>query len=209
MKRVLIVDDHEIVRRGIAALLSEALPEVSLEEAGSYNEAVERLGTGSWDLVLVDIGLPGPSGLALVEEARRRWRGLPVLVVSGSPEREFATLCIRIGAAGYVEKSVAAGEMVAAVRKVLAGGRYISPALAERLALAVEGGAPGRHEALSPREMEVLRLVARGLSLKEIAAELGLTEKTVATYRARLGEKLHLSSNVELTRYALHHGLAD
>jgi DNA-binding NarL/FixJ family response regulator len=133
-----------------------------------------------------------------------------VLVVSAYPEGEFAIRCLRLGAAGYVTKDSAADELVAAARKALAGGRYVSAALAERLAGVISGlERPAPHEALSRRELEVLQLVARGRTLKEIAAALQIAEKTAATYRARISEKLGLSSNVELTRYALRHGLGD
>jgi len=209
MKRILIVDDHEVVRRGLKQVLKDGLPEADLYEAGSYEEALGALGHGSWDLAILDINLPGRSGLELLEACRRSYRDLPVLMVSASPEEEFATRCIRLGASGYVAKTSAALEVVVAAQRVLAGGRYVSAALGERLAGLIGGKTPASHEALSRREMEVLCLVARGRSLKQIAAELGLAEKTVATYRARIGEKLRLSSNVELTRYALQHGLAD
>jgi len=209
MKRILIVDDHEVVRRGLRHLLQDGLPEAEFQEAGNYQAALEKLGEGRWDLAILDINLPDRSGLELLEACRRSFPDLPVLMVSASREEEFATRCIRLGASGYVAKTSAALEVLVAAQRVLAGGRYISAALGERLAGILGGRPPASHEALSRREMEVLRLVARGRSLKQIAGDLGLAEKTVATYRARIGEKLRLSSNVELTRYALQHGLAD
>ncbi|HTP51189.1 MAG TPA: response regulator transcription factor [Anaeromyxobacteraceae bacterium] len=209
MARILIVDDHEVVRRGLRQVLEDGLPGAQLEEAANYEQAVEQLGRGPWDMVLLDISLPGRSGLEILEESRRDHPGLPVLMLSASPEEEFATRCIRLGAAGYLAKTSAAHELLLATQRVLSGGRYISAALGERLAGLLGGGeAPALHEALSRRELEVLLLVAQGRSLKQIAADLGLAEKTVATYRARIGEKLRLSTNVELTRYALQHGLA-
>jgi DNA-binding NarL/FixJ family response regulator len=209
MTRILLVDDHEVVRRGLRQVLEDGLPGSEFEETATFEEAMERLRSGHWDVAILDINLPGRSGLELLEECRRAFPDLPVLMLSASPEEEFATRCIRLGASGYVAKTSAALEVLAAVQRVLAGGRYVSAALGERLAGLLGGKAPASHESLSRRELEVLRLVAQGRSLKQIAADLGLAEKTVATYRARIGEKLRLSSNVELTRYALQHGLAD
>jgi two-component system, NarL family, invasion response regulator UvrY len=208
--RFLIVDDHEVVRRGLGDMLGEAFPLASLESAPSVASALETLSAKNFDLVLLDINLPGRIGFDLLEEARRRWPRLPVLVLSAYPEDEFAIRSIRLGAAGYLTKESAADELVAAVRKVLAGGKYVRPALAERLASFVGGELSiTPHELLSGRELQVLRLVANARTLKEIAAELGLSEKTIATYRARVSEKLGVSSNVELARYAVRHKLVD
>jgi len=208
--RFLIIDDHEVVRRGLALILSEAFPSARLASAASVATATENLVSGTWDLVLLDINLPGRSGYELLEDVRKRWPRLPVLVVSAYPEEEFAIRSIRLGAAGYLTKDSAADELVAAVRKVLAGGKYVSAALAEKLVAFIGGDrASEPHELLSSRELQVLRLVASSRTLKEIAAELRLSEKTIATYRARISEKLGESTNVELTRYALRHKLVD
>jgi two-component system, NarL family, invasion response regulator UvrY len=131
--RFLIIDDHEVVRRGLALILSEAFPSARLASAASVATATENLVSGTWDLVLLDINLPGRSGYELLEDVRKRWPRLPVLVVSAYPEEEFAIRSIRLGAAGYLTKDSAADELVAAVRKVLAGGKYVSAALAEKL----------------------------------------------------------------------------
>ncbi len=208
--RVLIVDDHEVVRRGLRQVLQDGFPSCQFGEAGNFDDARQQLADGPWDLALLDINLPGRSGLELLEHSRREWPRLPILMLSASPEEEFATRCIRLGASGYLAKTSAASELVVAARRVMEGGRYASPALGERLAAMIGGDlSAAPHETLSHRELEVLRLVSQGRSLKQIAADLGLAEKTVATYRARLGEKLRLSTNVELTRYALRHGLVD
>lgn len=210
MIAVLVVDDHEVVRRGLRQVLAEGFPGARVGEADGAATATAQLSAGHWDLVLLDVNLPGPGGLALLDEVKRAWPRLPVLVVSAYPEGEFAVRCLRLGASGYVTKDCAGDELVAAVRKVLAGGRYVSAALAERLAGLISGlERPPPHEALSRRELEVLQLVARGRTLKEVAVALEIAEKTAATYRARVSEKLGLSSNVELTRYALKHGLGD
>jgi len=210
MSRILIVDDHAVVRRGTRAVLAEGFPGAAFGEAATSQEALARLQEGSWDLLLLDINIPGRSGLDVLEDVHRLWPRLPVIVLSAYPEEEFAVRCIRLGAAGYVTKSSASDELVAAARKGMEGGRYVTAFLAERLASLLGGDlrhAP--HEALSGRELQVLRLVATGRTLKEIAAELSLSEKTIATYRARIAEKLGISTNVELTRYALQHRLVD
>ncbi|MEW5742721.1 MAG: response regulator transcription factor [Myxococcota bacterium] len=208
--RLLLVDDHPVVRRGLCALLKEAFPGGEVGEAGSAAEVWERLAAHSWDVVLLDISLGVESGLEVLMELRRRAPGLPVLMVSAHAEEDFAVRSLRAGAAGYLVKTSAPDEVVAAVAKVLQGRRYVTASLAERLAATVGGDLSVEpHEVLSQRELQVLCLVARGLSLKQIAAELDLSEKTIATYRSRVGAKLGLSTNVELTRYALTHKLVD
>ncbi len=210
MRRLLVVDDHEVVRRGTRQVLAEGFPGAAFGEAGTAAEALAALQAGRWDLLVLDINLPGRSGLEVLEDVRRQWPQLPVLVLSAYPEEEFAVRCLRLGASGYLTKSSAADELVAAARKALEGGKYVTAALAERLAAVLGGGVQSEpHEALSGRELQVVRLVATGRSMKEIAAELHLSEKTIATYRARISEKLGVSTNVELTRYALQHRLVD
>lgn len=210
MTRMLVVDDHEVVRRGTRQVLAEGFPGAAFGEAATAPEALALLAAERWDLLVLDINLPGRSGLEVLEDVRRLWPRLPVLVLSAYPEEEFAVRCLRLGASGYLTKSSAADELVAAVRKALEGGKYVTAALAERLASVLGGGVRGEpHEALSGRELQVVRLVATGRSMKEIAAELHLSEKTIATYRARIAEKLGVSTNVELTRYALQHKLVE
>lgn len=209
MTRVLLVDDHPVVRRGIAQILSELLPEVRFAEASSVSAARELARTPC-DIALVDLSLPDGDGLSLVAELRGRHPSMPVLVVSTFPEEEFALRCLRLGAAGYLVKECASDELSAAVRNVLEGRKYVSRRLAEKLASVVRRDlAPLSHDALSDRELQVLRLVATGHSRKEIAGALNVSEKTVATYRARIADKLRISSSVELTRYALRHNLVD
>lgn len=210
MTSVLVVDDHEIVRRGLREVLVEGLAGARVAEAGNAAEALDRLDQEPRDLMLLDIALPGRSGLELLEDARRLHPALRVLVVSGYPEEEFAVRSIRLGAAGYVTKSTASRELLEAARHVLAGRRFVSASLAQRLADLVGGTLRDTpHAALSARELEVLKRVACGRTLKEIAGELRISEKTVATYRARVSEKLGLSRRVELTRYAIQHRLVD
>jgi DNA-binding NarL/FixJ family response regulator len=208
--RVLLVDDHEIARRGIENVLASALPEATFGEAERYAEALARLKEERWDLLLLDLNLPGRGGLEILAEVRRLWPRLLVIVVSAYSEEEFALRCLRLGAQAYVMKTAGSKELVAAVRKVLGGGKYVTAVLAERLAAAAGGDlAQPPHELLSTRELQVLRLVALGRSLKEVADELCLSERTIATYRARLAKKLGLSSNVEIARYAMQHKLVD
>jgi two-component system invasion response regulator UvrY len=206
--RVLLVDDFPVVRRGLQQILSELLPDIRFGEASSASAALALLEDEAWDVALVDLNLPDGDGLDLLEQIRARHPAVAVLVVSGYPEEEFAVRCLRLGAGGYLTKASAPDELAAAVRNVLAGRKYVSAALAEKLASLVRRDlAPVSHDALSYRELQVLRLVATGRSTKQIAAELKLSEKTIATYRSRIAEKLRISTNVELTRYALRHNL--
>ncbi len=210
MMRVLLVDDHEIVRRGLKQILVEEFPDTHFGEATRVPEARELIVSQSWTLVVLDINLPGGSGLELLAEMKRLAPQAAVLVLSAYPEEEFAMRSFKLGAAAYLTKASVADELLVAVKKILAGGKYVSAALAETLAASLGDTNPcAPHESLSPREMEVLRLVAMGKTIKGIAAEFSLSEKTIATYRARISEKLRLSTNVELARYALQHGLVD
>ena len=208
--KILLVDDHEIVRRGLRQLLAEAWPEAEFGEVDRIAAARESLTSMRWDLVLLDINLPDGSGLDLIADVRQRCPDAAVLVLSSYPEQEFAARAFKLGAAGYLTKSSVSDEMLLAARRVLDGGRYVSASLAEHLAaLLGPGHVQMAHDALSAREMEVLRQVAQGRTIKEIAAALNLSDKTIATYRSRISDKLGLSSSVDLTRYALQHGLVD
>jgi len=210
MIRLLIVDDHEIVRRGLKEIFANSFPELIVGEAETSQTALELLMKQEWDLMLLDINIPGRSGLEVLEEAKRLRPRTPVLVLSAYPEEEFAIRSLKLGASGYLNKSLGADEMLSAARKVLAGGKYVTASLAEKLAVALGSDVQQTpHESLSSRELQVLRMVASGRTIKEIAAEMALSEKTVGTYRARIAKKMGLSSNVELTRYALQHRLVD
>lgn len=208
--KVLIADDHEVVRRGLKDILAEEFPSLEAAEAGNAQETLEAGRRSVWDLVLLDVKMPGRSGLEVLDEFKKLQPKTPVLIVSVFPEEEYALRALKLGAAGYVSKECASDELVAAVRKALSGGRYVTPALAEKLAAALSGEmSVAPHETLSNRELEVLRLIAAGKTIKEIAAELHLSEKTIGTYRLRLSKKMNLSTNVELARYAFQHQLAE
>lgn len=208
--RLLIVDDHKVVRRGLMSIVQDHYPTATFGEADHSQAALEMIYTASWDLVLLDINIPGRSGLEVLEEIKAVAPGTPVIVVSGYSEDDFALRALKLRAAGYLTKNCVADELISALAKALAGGRYVTASIAEKLAAALGSdlqGAP--HESLSNRELQVLRLVALGRTLKEVAAELHLSEKTIGTYRARIAEKIGISGNVELTRYALQHHLVD
>ncbi|MEO7098483.1 MAG: response regulator transcription factor [Luteolibacter sp.] len=208
--KILIVDDHALVRRGLASLLQEEFKGVEIAEAQDARDGFAAVIKQDWDLVVADISMPGRSGLELIQDIKRERPTQAVLVISGHAEKDYALRALKLGAAGYVSKQSAADVLVTAVKRVLSGRRFISQDLAEQLAGAISGGAPGTsHETLSNRELEVLKLIASGHTIKEISSSLALSEKTVATYRSRIAEKMGLSSNVELTRYAMRHGLAD
>jgi two-component system invasion response regulator UvrY len=210
MIRVLIVDDHAVVRRGLKEVFADEFSELEIGEAENSRAALERTTAQDWDIVLLDINIPGRNGLDILSEIKRLRPRTPVLVVSAYPEEEFAIRSLKLGASGYLNKSSAADEVTAAARKVMAGGKYVTALLAEKLVATLGSDiqqAP--HESLSSRELQVLRMVASGRTIKEIAAELALSEKTVGTYRMRIAKKLGLNSNVELTRYAMQHRLVD
>jgi DNA-binding NarL/FixJ family response regulator len=208
--KILIIDDHAIVRHGMISLLREHFKDAEFGECEDGRQGYSAVVDSVWDLVILDLSMPGRNGLELIREIHRVRQDLPVLVVSAHAERDYAVRAFKLGAAGYVAKQSAAEVLVSAVRRVLAGGKYVSPVIAELLAGSMSGGADeGSHEALSNRELQVLKLIASGKSLKEIGAELALSEKTVATYRARIAEKMAMSTNVDLTRYAMRHGLVD
>jgi two-component system invasion response regulator UvrY len=210
MTRVLIADDHEIVRRGLRDILTTRLGKEAVSEAKDAGEAINLLIKKDWDLVLLDINMPGRSGLEVLEESKRLQPKTPVLVLTAYPEAQFAIRSFKLGASGYLTKQSVSDELVTAVKRILAGGKYVTASLAERLASRLgDTGGQAPHEALSNRELQVLRLIAVGKSMKDVADEMALSEKTVATYRTRISEKAGLKTNVEIARYALKQGLVE
>lgn len=208
--KVLIVDDHAVVRRGTRELLSEEFPDAVFAEAANGEDAVALARATAYDLVVLDISMPGRGGMEALKELREHAARTPVLVLSQHAEDQYAIRTLRAGAQGYLTKQTAPEELVHAARRILAGGKYITPSLAERLAEALRSEATqAQHDALSDRELQVLRLIGAGKSVKDIAGELGLSEKTVSTYRTRVLEKMQMQSNAELIRYAMRVGLVE
>jgi two-component system invasion response regulator UvrY len=214
MYRILLVDDHAVVRKGMRAILEDQLAGVQVSEAGSGEAALATLAAATtdppFDALVLDLSMPGRSGIDLLAEIKHRHARLPVLIMSLHPEEQFAVRALQAGASGYLSKAAAPEQLFAAVAKVARGGRYVSEALAERLAADVGGKratATVLHERLSDREFEVMRAIASGSSVSEIAGHMHLSVKTVSTYRTRLLEKMGMSTNAELTRYALQNGL--
>lgn len=210
MTRILIVDDHEVVRQGLRGILQRRLSPLTVKEAKDSREAVACLAECDWNLVLLDINLPGRSGLEVLEEVRRTSPKTPVLVLTAYPEEQFAVRAFKMGASGFLNKQSAADELIVAVNRILGGGKYVTASLAELFAGSMgDKSVQARHESLSSRELQVLRLISMGRTVKQISADLSLSEKTIATYRTRIGEKLQLASNVEITRYAMQNGLVE
>jgi len=210
VKRILIGDDHGIVRKGLMETLEDDLGQVSFGEADNGRDILAKVAQSKWDLVLLDINMEGRNGLDVLQEIHRAHPKLPVLILSMYSEDEFAVRALKEGAAGYVSKRMGSEELLGAIRKVLDGGRYISATVAEKLAADLQRpSGKSLHESLSNRELQILRMIAMGQSLKEIAGELCISVKTVGTYHTRLLQKMNMSSDIELTRYALAHKLAE
>ena len=210
MTRIAIADDHALVRRGLAELLREMQDLRVVVEAGSGGDLLSMLRDTPADVAIVDMNMPGPSGLDLVKSLVAEFPKMPILVLSAHPEDQYAVRVVRAGAKGYLTKESAESELVAAVRRVTAGERYLSQTLAESLLKALDtpsDAAP--HLALSDREYQVLRLLASGMTVGGIGEHLSLSVKTVSTYRSRLLQKMGMSNNAELTRYALETGIVD
>lgn len=210
MIRVLIADDHAVVRQGLKQILGDTPEMLVAGEAATGQQVLDKVRAESWDVVVLDISMPGHSGLDVIKQLKSERPKLPVLVLSMYSEDQYAMRVLKAGASGYLTKETAADELVKAIRKVVSGGRYVSPLLAEKLAFEI-GADTGRlpHETLSDREFQVLRLIAAGKPVKEIAVELSLSVKTVSTYRARLLDKMNLGTNAELMHYAIQNHLVD
>jgi DNA-binding NarL/FixJ family response regulator len=206
--KFLIADDHAIVRKGLAQLLREEFSDAEIQEASNSNEIIEKAKSGIWDIILMDISMPGRNGLETLKQIRDMGVKAPVLVISMHPEEQYAVRVIKAGASGFLNKDSATEELIAAVHKVLLGKKYISATLAEKLAEGIDSSSQKpAHELLSDREMQVFQLLASGKTVGEIADEISLSVNTISTYRARILEKLRLNNNAELTRYALDNGL--
>jgi DNA-binding NarL/FixJ family response regulator len=206
--KILLADDHDVLRKGLVRILYEKFPNAEFGEAGTSAETLDFLSSHAWDILILDVFMPGRSGLEVLHEARRDYPKLPVLVLSSAPDEQLALRVLQSGASGYLNKRVASEELVRAVEKLISGGRYISPAIAELLAEEAAQATLAPHASLSNREFEVLRLLVAGRSIKEIASELCLSAKTVSTFHTRIWEKLRVQNDIEMMRYALEHELA-
>ncbi len=213
MKRILIVDDHSIVRRGMRQILEETGDSFEFGEAENASEAITQIRDSKWDLVLLDVAMPGKRGPELLVQIKLETPKLPVLVLSAYPEEQYAVRLIKAGAAGYLNKKSAPDFLVEAVKTALKGSKFISPQVAVLLADSIsdneEGSKKLAHEKLSDREYVVFTQIALGVPLSDIGKELNLSVKTIATYRTRLMEKMALKSNAEITLYAMRNNLID
>jgi two-component system, NarL family, invasion response regulator UvrY len=208
--KVLIADDHAVFRRGLRETLAEAFSRVTFGEARTAQETLEQVRRQDWDVVILDISMPGRSGLDILDDLKRLRPRLPILFLSMHPEQQFARRALKSGAAGYLTKDSVTDELKEAVKRIVGGGRYVSATLAEKLAVDLRQGADTPlHELLSDREFQVLRMIASGKTVKDIAEDLSLSVKTVSTYRARILEKTGMRTNAELIRYALQSQLVD
>lgn len=208
MIRILIADDHPVVRQGLKQMLADEPDMEVAGEAANASELLEKVRREPWDIVLLDITMPGRGGLEVLKDVRREHGKLPVLVLSMHPEDQFGLRVLKAGASGYLTKDSAPEELVKAIRRVCGGGKYISQLLAEQLAIHLDTSEPGPpHESLSDREYQVMCLIASGKRVGDIAKDLALSVKTISTYRLRILEKMVLKTNAELTRYAMERGL--
>jgi two-component system invasion response regulator UvrY len=208
--KILVVDDHYVVRQGLKMILAEHCPTAIFGDASSAQEALELAWKETWDVVLLDISMPGRGGLDVLKDLRQSFPKLPIIVISMHPEEQFALRVLKLGASSYIRKDSAGQELIKGVDAALRGAKYITPSIAERLAANLERDQEGpTHETLSDREYQVLCLLASGKTVKEAANELSLSVKTISTYRTRILEKMNLENNSQLMRYAVRHGLVD
>lgn len=210
MIKVLIADDHAVVRQGLKQILSEIPDMTVVGEATNGPEVLEQARTVDWDVMVLDISLPGRSGFDILLDLRAEKPAQPILVLSMHAEEQYALRVLKAGASGYLTKESVPEELIHAIRKVVEGGKYVSPTLAEKLAFEIGAAADKPlHESLSDREFQVMRLIASGRTVTQIAEALSLSAKTVSTYRARILQKMNLKTNAELIRYAIRHQLID
>jgi DNA-binding NarL/FixJ family response regulator len=208
--KILLVDDHAMVRAGLQRILGEDIKPAIFGEADSSAAALDRVRTEPWDIVVLDLSLPGRSGLETVKDIHALRSGLPILVMTMYAEDQYAVRAFRAGAAGYITKGSSPDDLVAAVRKVAAGGKYVSPLAGEALATGLGSRSEASaHASLSDRELQVLRMFGAGKTVGEIGADLALSPKTVSTYRARILQKLGMRTTAQLVHYCLAANLSD
>lgn len=210
MIKILIADDHAIVRKGLVQILADSPDAVVVDEASDGVETLAKVDDGDFDLILLDISMPGRGGLDVLKELKSRKPGLPVLILSMHPEDQYAVRALRSGASGYLTKGSASDELLQAINKVLSGGKYISSSLAEKLADVLDNNAEkAPHENLSNREYQVMRMIGAGKTVTEIAAELSLSVKTISTFRVRILHKMKMKNNSELTHYVIQNNMEE
>lgn len=208
MIKIIIVDDHTVVRKGLKQIIEDAPDLFVSDEAGSGTELLEKINDNKYDVVLLDISMPGKDGLDTLKDLKLQAPDLPVLIFTVYPEEQYAMRVLKSGAAGYINKECEPEELLTAIRKVASGRKYISPELAEILANNIDGkGQHPDHESLSDREFQVMLMIASGKTVKEIAAELSLSVNTISTYRIRILEKMNMKNNAEITKYAINNKL--
>jgi DNA-binding NarL/FixJ family response regulator len=207
MLRFLIADDHAIVRKGLKQILLEEYPSAKIEEVGDAETLISKCSDEAWDVVISDLNMPGRSGLDALKQLRQVCPQLPVLIMSMYPEDQYALRVLKSGAAGYLSKESIHDELISAIQTVLNGRKFITPSVAEILAESLEITTDQKHELLSNREFDVLKLLASGKSVSDIAEQLSLSVTTISTYRSRILEKMKMHSNADLTRYALEKNL--
>jgi len=208
--KILIADDHEVVRQGLERIFQKEFPGAHIECVADGADIVKKVMQSEWDLVISDLSMPSKTGLEALEDIKKHYPKLPVLILTMHPEEQYALRALKAGASGYLSKSMDAAELITAARRALMGRKYITPSLAERLSEMVNGPtAELPHQLLSNREFEVMKLLAKGLSLIEIGQRLAVTPTTISTYRSRILHKMNLTNNSELTRYAIVHQLID
>jgi two-component system invasion response regulator UvrY len=210
MLRVIITDDHPVVLKGLKEIISEGFNDATIDLCSKGYDLLSKISNNDYDIVLLDISLPDINGLEVLKEIKKLKRKLPVLVLSMYPEENYAARAIKGGAQGYLTKGSASDELLQAVRKILSGKKYISPAFAEKMILDFESDTEKTpHENLSDRELQVLSMIGTGKAVKEIAAELNLSANTIRTFRSRILEKLGAKGTSELIHYAIAHNLTE
>jgi two-component system, NarL family, invasion response regulator UvrY len=208
MLRILIADDHAIVRKGLRQILSEHYPTAEIEEADDAESTILKVLSGKWDVVISDMNMPGRSGLDVLHQIKQTNPKLPILIMSMYSEDQYALRVLKAGASGYLSKETIHDDIIKAIEAVLTGRKFITPAIAEKLADSLDSRTSSKqHETLSDREFDVLKLLASGKTVSEIGEQLSLSPTTVSTYRSRIMDKMQTQSNADLTRYALENGL--
>lgn len=210
MIKIIIADDHAIVREGLKQIVMETSDMVVADEASNGQEVLDKVWKNDYDVIVLDIAMPGRNGLDVLKQLKINRPTLPVLILSIHPEKQYAVRVLKAGASGYLTKESAPDELIAAIRKVSLGGKYVSSSLAEKLAFDLEIDVEKPlHETLSDREYQVMCMIASGKMVQEIAEELSLSVKTISTYRSRILEKMRMENNAELIRYAIQNRLVD